>query len=136
MLNDHLDPRSKFLSHRSFAVAGASRDRQKYGNKVLRSLRQSGRTTYAINPNASNIEAQPAYPSLEALPEKVEALSIITPPHITRTIISQAISAGIKSIWIQPGAEDEEAAKEARLAGLSIIDDGSCLLVSLAMEHQ
>jgi len=35
---------------------------------------------------------------------------------------------------MQPGAEDEQAAEAARLAGIDVIDDGSCVLVLLARQ--
>jgi predicted CoA-binding protein len=36
---------------------------------------------------------------------------------------------------MQPGAEDDQASAEARAAGLNVIDDGSCILVSLSIER-
>jgi hypothetical protein len=52
----------------------------------------------------------------------------------TRQVIQQAIAAGIKNVWMQPGAEDDQASQAAREAGLNVIDDGSCVLVLLAIE--
>jgi predicted CoA-binding protein len=123
-----------FLRATTFAVAGASRDRSKYGNRVFRSLLASGRKAYPVNPTASSIEGQDAFPTIIDLPLVPESLSIVTPPYITRQVISQAILAGVKNIWMQPGAEDSEGSRLARQAGMRVIDDGSCLLVSLAIE--
>jgi predicted CoA-binding protein len=124
-----------FLKATTFAVAGASRDRSKYGNRVFRALLESGRAVYPINPTAMFIEGEKAFPTIDDIPVVPESLSIVTPPHITRQVISQAIVAGVKSIWMQPGAEDLEACLAARQAGLRVIDDGSCILVSLALER-
>ncbi len=63
-------------------------------------------------------------------------LSILTPPHVTRGVIQQAIAAGVKNIWMQPGAEDDKASQAARDAGLNVIDDGSCVLVLMAIESK
>lgn len=125
----------EFLAATTFAVAGASRDRSKYGNQVFRSLLASGRTVYPLNPHAKEIEGTAAYPFLENLPQVAHSLSIVTPPHITREIVRQAVKAGVTSVWMQPGAEDELASQEARSAGLKVIDDGSCILVSLSIER-
>ena len=127
-------PAAKFLAAKSFAVAGASRDRSKYGNKVFHALVASGRKVYPLNPSASEIEGQTAYASIANLPEVPESLSIVTPPNVTRQVIQQAIAAGVKNIWMQPGAEDAQASQSAREAGINVIDDGSCVLVLLAVE--
>ncbi|HUP79053.1 MAG TPA: CoA-binding protein [Pirellula sp.] len=123
-----------FLSASTFAVAGASLDRSKYGNTVFRAIAASGRTIYPLNPTASEVEDQTAYASIADLPVVPESLSIVTPPHVTREVIQQAIAAGVKNIWMQPGAEDAQASQAAREAGLNVIDDGSCVLVLLAIE--
>ena len=121
-----------FLSAKAYAVAGASTNRAKYGNKVFRALVDSGRVVYPLNPIADEIEGHKAYASIADLPVVPESLSIITPPQVTRTVVADAIAAGVKNIWMQPGAEDESASQAAREAGLNVIDDGSCVLVMLA----
>ena len=123
-----------FLAAQSFAVAGASRDRSKYGNRVFQALLASGRTVYPLNPSAPDVEGQASYASIADLPEVPESLSIVTPPSVTRQVVQQAIAAGVQNIWMQPGAEDSQASQLARKAGLNVIDDGSCILVQLALE--
>ena len=122
----------QFLEAEHFAVAGASRDRQKYGNKVLRALQAHRRDVVAINPKESEVESAVAYPSLDVVPQKVDSLSIVTPPAVTRKVVGDAIAAGVKNIWMQPGAEDPEAVEAAVAAGVNVIADGSCILVELA----
>ncbi len=123
-----------FLKASTFAVAGASRDRSKYGNKVFRALVAARHTVYPLNPMAPEVEGQTAYASIADLPVVPESLSIVTPPPVTCEVIQQAIAAGVKNIWMQPGAEDAEGSQAAREAGLNVIDDGSCVLVLLAIE--
>jgi predicted CoA-binding protein len=125
----------EFLNAKTFAVAGASRDREKYGNKVFRALQASGRSVYPLNPTATEIEGCPAFASIADLPVVPESLSIVTPPSVTRQVIQQAIVSGVKNIWMQPGAEDDQSSQAARDAGLVVIDDGSCILVSLFIER-
>lgn len=123
-----------FLAAKTYAVAGASANREKYGNKVLRALADSGRDVVPLNPKQAEVEGLTAYPSLADLPTVPESLSIITPPVVTRQIVQQAVDAGVKSVWMQPGAEDEQASQIARDAGMNVVDDGSCVLVLLALE--
>ncbi|MEQ1903146.1 MAG: CoA-binding protein [Pirellulaceae bacterium] len=125
-----------FLNAKTFAVAGASRDRNKYGNRVFRALLEAGRQVVPLNPTAGMVEGHNAYASIKAVSPAPEALSIVTPPMVTRQIIVEAISAGVKHVWMQPGAEDAEGSAAARAAGLNVIDDGSCILVLLSIERR
>ena len=121
----------QFLSAGSFAVAGASTDRSKYGNQVLKALAKHSSTVYPINPKADEVEGLKAYPRIDALPRVPESLSIVTPPAVTRQIVQDAIEAGVRCVWMQPGAEDDEAIEAAKQAGMTVICDGECVLVAL-----
>jgi len=123
-----------FLATGPWAVAGASRDREKYGNRVLRRLVASGRRVYPLNPREVEIEGLRCYPDLASLPEPVRALSIVTPPAVSEQLVREAAAAGVKHVWMQPGAESAAAVAEAERLGLSVIADGPCLLVALAQE--
>lgn len=127
------DGTDAFLAVQRYAVAGASQDRQKYGHRVFVALRASGREVYPVNPNADRIEGVRAYPDLASLPERPEAVSIVTPPPVTRRVVSEAIELGVSHLWMQPGAEDQRAIAEAREAGLNVIADGPCVLVKLKL---
>jgi hypothetical protein len=69
------DIREAFLNSTTFAVAGASTQREKYGNIIYRALRDSGRNVYPINPRAEEVEGQVAYPDLLSLPVVPQAVS-------------------------------------------------------------
>jgi len=120
-----------FLEAGPFAVVGASVDRSKYGNKVLRCYQQHGRVVFPINARADEVEGLKAFPSLAALPVPVKAISVITPPAITEQVVRDAASAGVTHIWMQPGAESNAAIREAAAAGMAVIAGGPCLLVVL-----
>ena len=118
-----------FLASGPFAVVGASTDRSKYGNKVLRCYQQHGHEVYPINARATEVEGLKAYASLGALPVKVTAISVITPPAITEQVVREAAAAGVTHIWMQPGAESEEAVRLADASGMTVIANGPCVLV-------
>jgi predicted CoA-binding protein len=120
-----------FLAGGPHAVVGASRDRDKYGNKVLRCYLQHGRRVFPVNPQAAQIEGLAAYGDLGTLPEPVHGISVITPPRISEWVIEQAAALGIERVWMQPGAESIAAIARAEAAGMSVIADGSCILVEL-----
>lgn len=118
-----------FLSEGPWAVVGASTNREKYGNKVLRAYIQSGRGAWPINPRADEVEGFKCYPDLASLPEVPRGISIITPPKITEEVVAEAGRLGVKFVWMQPGAESDRALQIAREQGVEAIGDGSCLLV-------
>lgn len=120
-----------FLAAEAFAVAGASSNRDKYGNKVLRCYQQHHRQVIPVNPRAETIEGLTCAANLTELPAEVKSLSIITPPKITEQLVEQAILHGIKNIWMQPGAQSPLAVSRCKEAGINVIADGSCLLVVL-----
>ena len=125
-----------FLAAPAFGVAGASKNRDKYGNKVLRCYQMNGRKVVPVNPVEAEIEGVVCVKAVAELPATVESLSIITPPQVTDRVVEQAIAKGIKHIWMQPGAQSQAAIAAAEAAGLDVIADGSCLLVVLGYhEH-
>jgi predicted CoA-binding protein len=133
IMDDKIDA---FLSGSSFAVVGASTNRQKYGNKVLRCYLQHGLTAIPINPRADSIEGVAAVANLHSLPAPVHGVSVITPPKISEQVVEEAAEVGINHIWFQPGAESAEAIRKAEAAGMNVIADGSCLLVVLGYKDE
>ncbi len=125
----------EFMTSGPYAVVGASSNRDKYGNMVLRAYQQLGLEVYPINPRSSAIEGLKTYPSLGALPVKVRGVSIITPPVITGRVVEEAAAAGAEFVWMQPGAESVEAIQKAQSLGLKVIANGPCYLV-LSHFHQ
>jgi predicted CoA-binding protein len=125
-----------FLASTSFAVIGASTDRSKYGNKVLRCYMQHRRKAYPVNPRSPEVEGLRAYPSIEALPEPVQAISVITPPAATERVVREAHAAGVRHVWMQPGAESDEAIRAAETLGMNVIAGGPCLLVVMGYREQ
>ena len=121
----------KFLASEAFGVAGASANRDKYGNKVLRCLLQNGKRAIGINPRATEIEGAPCVVSVADLPADVKSLSVITPPTITEQVVEEAIAKGIENIWMQPGAQSPKAIATCEQHGVNVIADGSCILVVL-----
>jgi predicted CoA-binding protein len=124
-------PIARFLSSPAYGVVGASPRRHKYGNKVLRCYQQNGRQAIPVNPREQVIEGAECVDSVLDLPDDVRSISVITPPAVTEQVVQQAISRGIESVWMQPGAESEASVEACRRAGINVIADGSCLLVVL-----
>jgi predicted CoA-binding protein len=125
-----------FLEGNRFAVVGASANREKYGNKVLRVYQQNQLEVVPVNPAGGEIEGLTAYADLPSIPGTIDGVSIITPPKVTEQVVAQALSLGIKNIWMQPGAESAEAVELAEAAGANVIAGGPCILVSLHFREE
>eukprot|EP01038_Epipyxis_sp_PR26KG_P007472 gene7472-10185_t len=106
-----------FFSLQHFAVVGASLDRSKFGNKVLRSYIQNRLPVTPINKRQEIIEGIECFGSLDALTKYVSSkginshhigVSIITPPGVSKTVIEEGIKLGIKQYFLQPGTVDED----------------------------
>lgn len=136
-MSDTLDEQiRRFLDGGPHAVVGASADRGKYGNKVLRVYQQAGRVVYPVNPRRERIEGLVCYWDLASLPAKVHGVSIITPPRVTAGIIEQAMALGIEHVWMQPGAEEAGAVARGREAGMNVIAGDACILVVLGYREK
>jgi len=127
---------AKFLSSPAFAVAGASTNREKYGNMVVRCYQQQGRRVIPIHPLEKEIEGVACVASVADLDPEVKSLSIITPPQVTEKIVAAAIAHGMENIWMQPGASSPAAVELCRSHGVNVIADGSCVLVVLGFHSQ
>ena len=121
----------QFFRSEAFGVVGASEDRTKYGNKVLRCYLANQKTVIPVNPKAATVEGLASVASVADLPDTVTSISVITPPQVTEQVVAAAIARGITNIWMQPGAESALAVERCKAAGINVIADHSCILVVL-----
>ncbi|MCE0723793.1 MULTISPECIES: CoA-binding protein [Legionella] len=128
MINHQIET---FFQSKAFAVIGASSNREKYGNKVLRCYMANGKKVYPVNPKEDSIEGIKVIHSVSELPNDIESISIITPPAVTEKIVEEAIKKGVKNIWMQPGAESNSAIQNCKQHKINIIAEGPCILVVL-----
>mmetsp|Transcript_7228 Transcript_7228/g.17335 ORF Transcript_7228/g.17335 Transcript_7228/m.17335 type:complete len:148 (-) Transcript_7228:163-606(-) len=127
-----------FLAGSSYAVVGASADRAKFGNKVLRAYQsRSGNTVYAVNARAAaadaaaRIEGARVVARVGDLPEVPHVVSVVTPPAVTDTVARDCVAAGVKRVWMQPGADSASAVRYLEKNGVAVLYGGPCVLVEL-----
>lgn len=118
MENERID---SFFAQDSFAVMGVSRNGTKFGNMAHKELKEKGLTVYQINPNADEIAGEPCYRSLAAVPERVGAVIISVSPEKSLDAVKEAHAAGVRHIWIQQGAESDEAVSFAAEHQMEVI---------------
>lgn len=62
---------AEFLRHKRIAVTGVSRHPESHGaNFVYQRLRSRGYQVYAVNPNATEVEGDPATPTWRRHPSR------------------------------------------------------------------
>lgn len=128
-----------FEQHTTFAVVGASSDRDKFGNKVLRAYLETSRNAIPINKKQSSIENVPCLPDLASLcgtkDVSMVGVSVITPPGVTKLILEEGYRLGIRSFFVQPGTIDRETIDfiNTSMSGAKVIK--GCVLVELGFNH-
>ena len=70
----------EFIKSKRFAVVGVSRDPKKFGNTIYKELKGRGYEVYGVHPSANEIGGEKCYPSLSALPGRVDAAILCTKP--------------------------------------------------------
>ena len=121
----------RFLAVGSFVVVGASNNREKYGNKVLRCYAQHGYPVVGVNPRVHEVEGLPCYRSVAEVPGEPRAVSVVAPPEFAQSIVEDVLAPAVTHQWFQPGAEHEAAIQAAEAHGVEVIGHGPCVLVRL-----
>lgn len=93
---------------RKIAVIGASKNPEKYGNKIVKDLLSKGYEVFPVNPKYEEINGLKCYKDVEELPKDVELLVFVLPPEKGKKIAEKALKLGFKNFWFQPGAESKE----------------------------
>jgi predicted CoA-binding protein len=120
------------MSKPTVAVLGASRDRQKYGNKSLRAHLQQGYDVYPVNPRESEIEGLKCYPNLAAIPvPHLNRITVYLPPKIGIDMLEEIKARGADEVWLNPGSDSPELLSRAGQLGLNVIQ--ACSIVDLGM---
>lgn len=124
-----MDPIQEILEQsKTIAVVGLSDNPSKASYEIAEYLQNQGYKIIPINPNISEVLGEKAYPDLLSVPEPVDIVDIFRNPDAVPEIVRQAIQIKAKVVWMQPGAENYDAADMAEAAGLKAIV-GMCMRV-------
>jgi len=99
----------EFMGQKKFAVVGATDNPQKYGNRIVKNLKNRGYEVYPVNPKLKELEGLACYANLKDIPVKVDVVDFVVPPEVTEEILKQCKELGLNRIWLQPGSESEAA---------------------------
>ena len=120
---------------KSIAIVGASPNpaRSSYfvGTYLLQS---SDYRVYFVNPNADEILGQKAYPDLASLPEVPDIVDVFRKASDIPQVIDDVLAVGAKTVWVQLGIWNQDAAVYGESRGLTVVMD-RCIKVEHARFH-
>ncbi len=89
---------------------------------------------YYVNPRATSILGQPVYASLADLPVVPDIVDVFRKHEDLPGVAQEAVDVGAEALWLQLGSWNEDAARLAEAAGLSVVMD-RCLKIEHARFH-
>ena len=117
-----MDPIQEILLRsKTIAVVGLSSNPARPALEVAGYLQKAGYRIIPVNPKVAEVLGEKAYPDLLSVPEPVDVVDIFRNPAAVPDIVRQAIEKKAKVIWMQPGAENYDAADAAEAAGLQVV---------------
>jgi predicted CoA-binding protein len=120
---------------KSIAIVGASPNPARSSYFVGTYLQQSSDyKLYFVNPNADTILGQKAYPDLQSLPEVPDIVDVFRKASDIPSVIDDVLAVGAKTVWVQLGIWNEEAAYYGESKGLTVVMD-RCIKVEHARFH-
>ena len=110
---------------KTVALVGASPNWNRPSYFVMKYLQVKGYKVYPVNPRAAGetILDEPVYASLADLPETVDMVDIFRASAAAGEVADEAVAHGAKSVWMQLGVRNDEAAARAEAAGLQGVMD-------------
>ena len=107
----------------TIAVVGASSDLDRSSNGIMGRLLQLGYRVIPVNPNETEVLGQKAYPSLSSVPVPIDIVDVFRRPEYTPAIADEAVKVHAKTLWLQQGIRNEDAATRAEAGGLTVVMD-------------
>jgi uncharacterized protein len=119
---------NQFIECQPIALVGVSRNPKKFGYVAFRELREKGMKIIPVNPEADEILGEKVYHDVTSLPDEVKGIIIMTKKSLTASVVREAISKGVKNIWIQQMADSQEALDLLKGTDINFIS-GECILM-------
>ncbi len=120
----------KMLQLKTWAVVGATDNKEKFGYKIFKVMLEAGLQVYPVNTGVQEILGQKCYPTLKDLPVKPEAVDLVVPPRVGEQIVRECAELGITNVWLQPGADTQPVVNLTKELGLTVVDH-ACIMVEL-----
>ncbi|MEU5434487.1 CoA-binding protein [Streptomyces sp. NPDC020719] len=107
----------------TWAIVGLSSNERRAAHGVADVLQRYGKRIVPVHPKAETVHGEQGYPSLDAIPFKVDVVDVFVNSELAGDIADQAVAAGAKAVWFQLGVIDDAAYERTRAAGLDMVMD-------------
>lgn len=124
---------NSWLQQKNWAVVGASTNRERYGNRIVRKLHEHGFKTIPVSPKYDEVEGLKTYPSLLDIEGPIDVVNFVVNPSIGLKVLDECIQLGIKKIWLQPGTVSEALVSKAKENNIEV--EEACILVALTLDY-
>lgn len=117
----------------NIAVVGLSDKTDRTSYMVAAAMQARGYRIIPVNPAVQgSILGETCHASLADIPEPVDIVNVFRRSEFCADIAREAVAIGAKTLWLQLGVVNEEAAGIASAAGLNVIMD-RCIKVEEAL---
>lgn len=115
--------RTILSTSKTIAIVGLSPRSERPSYFVGSYLNYEGYRVIPVNPRATEIFGEKAYPDLTSIPFPVDVVNVFRQPEECVEVARQAVEIGAKTLWLQLRVVNFEAARIAEAAGLRVIMD-------------
>ncbi|MCY0938891.1 CoA-binding protein [Streptomyces sp. H34-S4] len=107
----------------TWAVVGLSNNRDRAAYGVAEVLQRYGKRVIPVHSKAETVHGEQGYPSLEAIPFKVDVVDVFVNSALAGPVADEAVAKGAEAVWFQLNVVDEAAFDRTRAAGVDMVMD-------------
>lgn len=122
-----MTPKQILSIYKNYAVIGISEDKEKYGYRIYKRLKEKGYNVFGVSNKYKEIDGDKIYENLDVIPSPIDVVVFVINPKFAKEYIGQMRTIGIGYAWMQPGTYNEEILDLMRSHGITPIID--CILV-------